>query len=1177
MAGTNDIRLPPKWIELNITKRECSSYIATVEDENICQCGNPKNYHANVKHLHRLDSIWTPAHNTSSFPTDAFGSVIFEGEHHPNKAGLNDGVAKHIGMALHYERNTTFKKGTRVVTLQFSSIAPWGLVEHREELLVKNKDKVYNPLEHAQSKFKCLNPKHNNFLLVDNGSIGKIGGETYFRRRLEKCISRHPTGPSRGCDIPVVCIVIEGGLFTLRSIGDYLHDDPPTPVVVFAGSGRTADFISWILKRLQQLPAETDIGVLREEIYAQMMRIYHVNALQCVVLFAEVRRIIEKKNLVTIYNLHLTDEPFDTVILGSIFRSQHFTPLQQLFLTLVWDRVDIAQSEVFVYGREWSAEHLEVAMMEALVFNRLEFVSLLLEHGVNMQRFLTVTRLEILYNTEHSRVLKLLVAELAKLKSRKTGPIDSRLEEIKFTIHDIGVAISHAMGHIYKSSYIHMMSNAMTTMSNLGLNYAGENTEAKKEVSLAHPFDDLFVWAVLSKRHALALLLWRHGQGGLTKSLIAIKLNKFISEQLVEKSNPNLAVDFQNYATDWENISFELVDSCFKQDQKLSRQLLTMELERWSKMTNLQLAVIGNHKSLLGHPSCQVLLCDLWMGALNIKSYSTLKVVGGIFFPFIIFFLEFKSTEELKLLPHQDKPLNPTHSRIMDDFVDDDMSDGTSLMTYESKSKSTFVGNVFHRHRHETSTKPDENMRVSKHMDHATHHPDSIKHFALIEKHENMTDSHVVIQTDNVRSIFPTEIKSAPSFPKIPGRQRQRSSFVTTQQSLSYFRKFYEFQRAPITNFYRHAFAYLIFVILLGYLILVPQDPKRLHFVEIYIVAYLISLGLEVCREFLLIDALNYAQKLIEFRSHIWQITDFVGVSFFMVGVCLRHTYYFEHGILIYRVSSIYWNIRESVSDSLSPQCGEGELVKCPVGYWIIPLIWAVYMMVANILIVNVLIAVFNGVYAEVDAMSLEVWLFQRFNFVMEVEGKHLLPPPLMIISHLYEILIWLYRKIKSCLCEQELETQLDEEDGPKIILGNDHRLKTYLTPAEFNIVSEFEEDNVAMFSNRSTFGMFSDDENGSFALKGLQRLDPRLTMDTFKDRQVQQLRQNFQELSSELESHREKLDRLLSYWEEELEQDNQDPDSLDTSETTSRTSRTYVRRTRTATLPGSIEKKTRS
>ncbi len=42
--------------------------------------------------------------------------------------------------------------------------------------------------------------------------------------------------------------------------------------------------------------------------------------------------------------MHSTDEPFDQVILGSIFRSQHWSPLQQLSLALVWDRVDIAQS-----------------------------------------------------------------------------------------------------------------------------------------------------------------------------------------------------------------------------------------------------------------------------------------------------------------------------------------------------------------------------------------------------------------------------------------------------------------------------------------------------------------------------------------------------------------------------------------------------------------------------------------------------------------------------------------------------------------------------------------------------------------------------------------------------------------------------------------------------------------
>jgi len=37
-------------------------------------------------------------------------------------------------------------------------------------------------------------------------------------------------------------------------------------------------------------------------------------------------------------------------------------------------------------------------MMDALVGDRVEFVKLLLENGVNMQKWLTVDRLEELYN-----------------------------------------------------------------------------------------------------------------------------------------------------------------------------------------------------------------------------------------------------------------------------------------------------------------------------------------------------------------------------------------------------------------------------------------------------------------------------------------------------------------------------------------------------------------------------------------------------------------------------------------------------------------------------------------------------------------------------------------------------------------------------------------------------------
>lgn len=39
-------------------------------------------------------------------------------------------------------------------------------------------------------------------------------------------------------------------------------------------------------------------------------------------------------------------------------------------------------------------------MMESLIHNRIDFVCLLLENGVNMDEFLTIARLEELYNTD---------------------------------------------------------------------------------------------------------------------------------------------------------------------------------------------------------------------------------------------------------------------------------------------------------------------------------------------------------------------------------------------------------------------------------------------------------------------------------------------------------------------------------------------------------------------------------------------------------------------------------------------------------------------------------------------------------------------------------------------------------------------------------------------------------
>jgi len=53
---------------------------------------------------------------------------------------------------------------------------------------------------------------------------------------------------------------------------------------------------------------------------------------------------------------------------------------------------------------------LEQAMMDALVLDRVDFVKLLIENGVNIHHFLTIPRLEELYNTVST--VTIIISEL---------------------------------------------------------------------------------------------------------------------------------------------------------------------------------------------------------------------------------------------------------------------------------------------------------------------------------------------------------------------------------------------------------------------------------------------------------------------------------------------------------------------------------------------------------------------------------------------------------------------------------------------------------------------------------------------------------------------------------------------------------------------------------------------
>ncbi|KAF6273418.1 transient receptor potential cation channel subfamily M member 1 [Rhinolophus ferrumequinum] len=156
----------------------------------------------------------------------------------------------------------------------------------------------------------------------------------------------------------------------------------------------------------------------------------------------------------------------------------------------------------------------------------------------------------------------------------------------------------------------------------------------------------------------------------------------------------------------------------------------------------------------------------------------------------------------------------------------------------------------------------------------------------------------------------------------------------------------------------------------------------------------------------------------------------------------------FGKGLIKAAVTTGAWIFTGGVSTA---PCGDNQydeegkrLPPCIPGAWLAPAIMACYLLVANILLVNLLIAVFNNTFFEVKSISNQVWKFQRYQLIMTFHDRPVLPPPMIILSHIYIIIMRL-----SGRCRKKREGDQDEQD---------RGLKLFLSEEELKRLHEFEE-----------------------------------------------------------------------------------------------------------------------
>ncbi|KAM4829331.1 transient receptor potential cation channel subfamily M member 7 isoform 2-T2 [Thomomys bottae] len=1178
------------WIESTLTKRECVYIIPSSKDPHrclpgcqICQqlvrcfCGRLVKQHAcftaslamkysDVKlgdHFNQATEEWSVEKHTEQSPTDAYGVINFQGGSHSYRAkyvrlsydtkpeiilqlllkewqmelpklvisvhggmqkfelhprikqllgkglikaavttgawiltgGVNTGVAKHVGDALKEHASRSSRK---ICTI---GIAPWGVIENRNDLVGRDVVAPYQTLLNPLSKLNVLNNLHSHFILVDDGTVGKYGAEVRLRRELEKTINQQRIHARIGQGVPVVALVFEGGPNVILTVLEYLQESPPVPVVVCEGTGRAADLLAYIHKQTEEGGNLPDAA--EPDIISTIKKTFNFGQSEAVHLFQTLMECMKKKELITVFHIGSEEhQDIDVAILTALLKGTNASAFDQLILTLAWDRVDIAKNHVFVYGQQWLVGSLEQAMLDALVMDRVSFVKLLIENGVSMHKFLTIPRLEELYNTKQGPTNPMLLHLVRDVKQGNLPP------GYKITLIDIGLVIEYLMGGTYRCTYTRKRfrliynslggsnrrsgRNASSSTPQLRKSHESFGNRADKKEKTRHnhfiktaqpyrpkmdtsmeegrkkrtkdeivdiddpetkrfpyPLNELLIWACLMKRQVMARFLWQHGEESMAKALVACKIYRSMAYEAKQSDLvDDTSEELKQYSNDFGQLAVELLEQSFRQDETMAMKLLTYELKNWSNSTCLKLAVSSRLRPFVAHTCTQMLLSDMWMGRLNMRKNSWYKVILSILVPPAILMLEYKTKAEMSHIPQS----QDAHQMTMED------------------SENNFQ-----------NIAEDIPMEVFKEV-------------RIIDGNEGKNEMEIHIKSK-----------------KLP---------IT--------RKFYAFYHAPIVKFWFNTLAYLGFLMLYTFVVLVQME--QLPSVQEWIViAYIFTYAIEKVREIFMSEAGKISQKIKVWFSDYFNVSDTIAIISFFIGFGLRYgakwnfenaydNHVFVAGRLIYCLNIIFWYVRLLDFLAVNQQAGPyvmmiGKMVAnmfyivvimalvllsfgvprkailypheapswtlakdivfnpywmifgevyayeidvcasdsplnniCGPGTWLTPFLQAVYLFVQYIIMVNLLIAFFNNVYLQVKAISNIVWKYQRYHFIMAYHEKPVLPPPLIILSHIVSLFC--------CICKRRKKDKTS--DGPKLFLTEEDQKKLH----------DFEEQCVEMYFN---------------------------------------------------------------------------------------------------------------
>ncbi|KAG5446454.1 Transient receptor putative cation channel sub M member 3 [Clonorchis sinensis] len=870
--------------------------------------------------------------------------------------GLNKGVVRILSEAL--EDYDTCCLDPHSNRLRCLGIVAWKSVRNR---LVLESNTYTSPADYVETmstdepNTAYLERHHTHYLFVDDGSLlANVENKAVeFCAALCKALSKPMI--KQGWAIPVVAVVLNGGVDVLEAAQKFIRQQ--LPVFVCAGSGRAADLIS--LAHSLRLKYT---GLTFDTFHQNHLHLLHRKAMEMLQLTSGssthgiilmLQEIVRDPSLLTVCDMNAL-QSLDVEILCAVLSSMSGLTRKQLELSLSWNRSDLAERALFQRGIPVDSDLLSPLMKEAMLEDKADFVKFFLQNGVSMQKFLTLERLHQLYNPW-------------KGTENDDEGDDSECSPYK-------------NDQIFLSTLAKVLNRRLTTFSHkvyaLDTPEVHEKLESWNKVAthlFECPFQELFLWALLCQRPNVALFAWGRSQNTVTLALFACMLYQDIIKSL-PRYDTDSKQTYKKRIETYESLSVGVLLECHKRDPDLTQLLLESTIPIWGGYNCLILAAVEDRKRFCSTTAYQNSLTFSWTNGIRT---STIFLLLTLMCPLVLL----TSDRHIEFISPVRQRIGLRHQNEGDDSTEVKVNRTDEPMSFCKKIKRIY-------------TAPVVKCLLS-----------SIFHVAFLAFFSytmlfRMIPSHVTTEEAFVMGHFLCFFTDV-----------LRKIVLVSRSSLSLKRYFQLYGW----------FLLDLFIIVLASLSML----FRIGLSEGFAVAkplYALTLVFCYTRVFALYGAIPVlGPKIVMIQRMLKELGLFcliVVVILVAYGVAVQALLYpgrttFDWTALRDVVHYPYWNLYGELNLDYTlaekPNCSESSSdPNCPHFNYMAPLFLAFYMLLAGILLINLLIAIFSNVFQDVEQISVQLWKHNRFALVFANKLATVLPVPLSIFEIMTELFCYL-------------------------------------------------------------------------------------------------------------------------------------------------------------------------